>query len=146
METKTNRSRRKLPLGPEAIALLRKHRARQAELRLSVGPLWSDEGWLFTDQLGRPLSPDVLSHEYAQVGRSLGLPTGLHSLRHTMASLLLLRNTHPSVVAERLGHSNPTITLAIYSHVLPELGERAAVAFEEALRSTPRARVAGEPG
>lgn len=48
-----------------------------------------------------------------------------HDLRHTHASLLLRRGVHPKVVSERLGHSIVSITLDIYSHVLPGLQQEA---------------------
>lgn len=41
-----------------------------------------------------------------------------HSLRHTYASYLLLRNVPISVVSHTLGHSSSTITLNIYSHFI----------------------------
>jgi integrase len=131
---KTARSRRRIILSPQAIAILRSHRARQAEQRLSLGPTWQDGDWVFTRCDGRPMSPDALSHNFAAVARSLGLPgTGLHMLRHSHASLLLLQGVNPKVVSERLGHSTVSITLDIYSHVLPGLQEAAAAAFDQAM-------------
>jgi len=39
----------------------------------------------------------------------------------------LSAGTHPRIVAERLGHSTPTVTLNVYSHVTPTMqGEAAA--------------------
>jgi integrase len=49
-----------------------------------------------------------------------------HDLRHTHASLLLVRGVHPKVVSERLGHASIAITLDTYSHVLPTLQDEAA--------------------
>ena len=43
-----------------------------------------------------------------------------HNLRHACASLLLAQNVHPRVVMEILGHSNISITMNTYSHVLPQ--------------------------
>jgi integrase len=40
---------------------------------------------------------------------------------------------HPKVVSEMLGHSSVSITLDVYSHVIPVLGEAAASAMEDAL-------------
>ncbi|MET7278108.1 tyrosine-type recombinase/integrase [Kribbella sp. NPDC005582] len=42
----------------------------------------------------------------------------LHDLRHVHATLLLLAGVPVHVVAERLGHSDPAITLRIYAHVM----------------------------
>ncbi|HWU46094.1 MAG TPA: tyrosine-type recombinase/integrase [Humibacter sp.] len=45
----------------------------------------------------------------------------IHGLRHTHATLLLELGVHPKVVQERLGHSNISTTLNIYSHVTPTM-------------------------
>lgn len=42
---------------------------------------------------------------------------GLHGLRHTHATPLLGAGIHPKVVQERLGHSDNSITMSVYSHV-----------------------------
>jgi integrase len=56
-----------------------------------------------------------------------------HDLRHICATLLLTKGVHPKIVSEMLGHSSVPITLDVYSHVIPGLGEVAASAMEEAL-------------
>ncbi len=53
----------------------------------------------------------------------------LHDFRHTHATLLLEAGVHPKVVQERLGHSTITITMDLYSHVLPTTQRAAAEAF-----------------
>jgi integrase len=50
-----------------------------------------------------------------------------------MATLLLLRNVHPKVVSERLGHTSIEITLDTYSHLLPGMQETAIPALEHFL-------------
>jgi len=42
-----------------------------------------------------------------------------HDLRHTVASLLLSKGHSLKAVSARLGHANPTMTLRVYSHVMP---------------------------
>ncbi|HVA61578.1 MAG TPA: tyrosine-type recombinase/integrase [Mycobacteriales bacterium] len=49
-----------------------------------------------------------------------------HDLRHTWATLALEAGVHPKVVQERLGHSNVSITLDLYSHVSPAMQSDAA--------------------
>ena len=56
-----------------------------------------------------------------------------HDLRHTCATLLLLKNSNPKVVSEMLGYASIAITLDTYSHVLPDMQNEAAKAMEEAL-------------
>jgi integrase len=45
---------------------------------------------------------------------------------------MLKQSTHPKIVQERLGHSNISVTLDAYSHVVPGLQEAAANRFDEA--------------
>jgi len=66
--------------------------------------------------------------------RRTGLPdVRFHDLRHTCATLLLTKGVHPKIVSEMLGHSSVSITLDVYSLVIPGLGDDEAVAMEEAL-------------
>jgi integrase len=60
-----------------------------------------------------------------------------HDLGHTCATLLLTKSVHPKVVSEMFGHSSIAITLDIYSHVIPGLGDAAASAMEDVLGDDP---------
>lgn len=70
-----------------------------------------------------------------------GLPDRLrfHDLRHTAASLALAKGVPVVDVARWLGHSNPTTTLSIYAHVVPDHRGRPAAAFEDVGRAPLRA-------
>ena len=46
------------------------------------------------------------------------------------ATLMLLQGVHPKIVSERLGHASIGITLDTCSHVLPDMQEEAASAFD----------------
>jgi integrase len=55
-----------------------------------------------------------------------GLPDiRFHDLRHSAATLLLSQSVHPKVVQEILGHSEISMTMDIYSHVLPTMQQEA---------------------
>ena len=56
-----------------------------------------------------------------------------HDLRHTCATLLLLKNVNPKIVSEVLGHATVSITLDTYSHLLPNMQDHAAQALDDAL-------------
>ena len=64
-----------------------------------------------------------------------GLPRSvrLHDLQHTCATLLLNAGQHPKFVQELLGHTNISITLDTYSHVLPGMGDKLADAMDNTL-------------
>jgi integrase len=90
---------------------------------------------VFPDALGAPFDGvTLLRREFQPLLRRLGLPTiRFHDLRHTAATLMLLRGVHPKVVSEMLGHSTIGITLGLYSHVLSDLQRDAAVVMESIL-------------
>jgi hypothetical protein len=67
-----------------------------------------------------------------------------HGLRHTHATLLLKAGVPVHVVAQRLGHSSPALTLSIYSHVLPRQQAAAAAAFAKLVAAHPCSEC-GEP-
>lgn len=46
---------------------------------------------------------------------------------------MLQQNVHPKVVQERLGHSDISLTLNTYSHVMPGMQEEAADKIDELL-------------
>jgi integrase len=56
-----------------------------------------------------------------------------HDLRHTCASLLLAQGVPPRVVMDVLGHSQLSITMDSYSHVMPSALRDAAVAMDRVL-------------
>ena len=57
-----------------------------------------------------------------------------HDLRHTCATLLLRQGVNPKFVQELLGHADVSLTLNVYSYVLPDMGDAAAGAMDNALR------------
>ena len=132
LPTKTSRSRRSISLSHEVVECLRQIQGSQLVKRVELGPVWTDTGFVFTDEAGRPLDPGRVSKEFARVRKQAGLNgVRFHDLRHTHASLMLQANVHPKVVSERLGHSSVMITLDTYSHILPGLQEEAAEKFSE---------------
>jgi integrase len=59
-----------------------------------------------------------------------------HDLRHTHATIMLQLSEHPKVVSERLSHSRTSVTLDVYSHVIPNIQGGAAKKFSEAFQAT----------
>ena len=81
---------------------------------------------MFTTPLGRYIHPNTLYRQFKELLEKAGLPdVRFHDLRHSVASLLLARGIHPKVVQEILGHSQISITMDIYSHVLPTMHQGA---------------------
>jgi integrase len=124
---KTEASHRTVTLDGETTEWLERHREAQiAEKDAALG-VYEDRDLLFADALGRPLNPQRVTEAFRAHRKAAGIRQGrLHDLRHSHATHLLTRGVPVHVVAARLGHSSPTITLGIYAHLLPTSDVEAA--------------------
>jgi len=117
---KSDKARRTIPIPGPAATAMRQWKARQNVDRLKAGPAWTDSGLVFTSSVGTPLFPRNVSRRFHQLLDAAKIERrGMHTTRHTTATLLLAANEHPKVVQELLGHSQISLTLDTYSHVMP---------------------------
>jgi integrase len=134
VEPKTPRSRRTLALPTSTANALREHRKSQLQERLWAGSRWQEADFVFTTSIGTPMIGSDLTRRFQALLRAAGLPPmRFHDLRHGAASLLLAQGVHPRVVMEMLGHSTITLTMNVYSHVIPDLQREAATKMEALL-------------
>jgi integrase len=81
---------REIPLNYTALQALLAERERQAQWRRQADDAWTESGFVFTDELGAPLSPMKLTNAFLRVARRAKLPTTrMHDLRHTAATFIL---------------------------------------------------------
>jgi integrase len=127
VEPKSRTSRRTVALPKTAILALRAHRTRQIQERMLVGPEWIDTGMVFTGLKGNYLNACVASQQFHKILKTAGLRhQRFHDLRHCCASMLVAAGVHPRVVMEVLGHSQISLTMNTYSHVIPDLKRETA--------------------
>ena len=106
--------------------------------QLEYGSVWQTTGYVFTSIDGLPLAPDWLSKDFCRLVRQHGLPhLTFHGLRHAFATLGLKAGISPKVVSEALGHSSVSITLDLYSHVLPNMQSELSEAVANLLKRSP---------
>jgi integrase len=133
-EPKTARGRRTLDVPASLVAALRSHRARQLEERLVAGDQWLDANLVFSTRLGGPLIGTQVTKHLQHLAHTANIPAlRFHDLRHTCATLLLAQQVPARVVMELLGHSQISLTMNLYSHVIPALRKEAAERMEVAL-------------
>lgn len=132
---KSNRMRA-VPLPSSLIAVLRDHRRQQEEQRQLFGPDYrADLDLVFADADGNYLRPDPLSAAVSKIATRAGFThVGLHSLRHSHGSHLLSAGVPLPAVSKRLGHSNPAITLKVYSHALQKDEVQAADTWDALMK------------
>lgn len=121
-EPKTVRGKRNIILPQFVVETMRRHRLSQLEKRLAAGNAWVDRDLVFPDEDGDFMVPVTLLRRFRRLLKEVGLPRiRFHDLRHSAATLLLGMGVPAKVVQELLGHSTISITMDVYSHVLPSM-------------------------
>ena len=105
------------------------HQQKEKEF---YGELYSLEGnFVCTNEDGKPINPKTLSTQINILGKKLNISLKFHDLRHTHATMLLESDVNIKVIQERLGHSNISTTLNIYSHVTSQIEKESINKFEQ---------------
>ncbi|WP_406060611.1 site-specific integrase [Streptomyces sp. NBC_01077] len=131
-ETKGRRSRA-IPLPAMCLAPLRWHRLRQRATYAAAGTEWSPGGYVFATRTGRPVEPRNVHRSFVRVSETAGLRLiRLHDTRHGCATLLTAAGVAPRVVMEILGHSQISLTMDVYTHVVQDT-QREAISHMDRL-------------
>ena len=105
---------------------------------MSLGLLYERNDLIFANEVGRPLHyGNITKRNFQPILKSAGLgPHRLYSLRHSCATLLLAQGENIKVIQERLGHSDLTLTLSKYAHVLEGMQAQASERLSDLLYSS----------
>jgi integrase len=135
--TKGGRSR-VVSLDAGTVEIMREHRRAQVAEQLAAGEWWQGDGDLvFRADTGAALYPSTVSSLMRNLIATTALPHArLHDLRHVHATTLLLAGVPVHIVAARLGHADPSITLKVYAHVLREQTAGVADVFAQAIEAS----------
>jgi integrase len=138
-----------------ARALLRAHRAEQAQERSAAAELWHDEGWVFATETGEPIHLRTDYSEWKRLLKAAGLRDArLHHARHTAATVLLvLRQPTPTVMslmgwssesmAARYRHGTDSLRSQVASQVGQSIWSAEAAGTQDLV--TPEIRAADSP-
>jgi integrase len=146
--TKSGRTR-VVTIDDETVNVLRQRHKDQAAEQLHAGDNWrgTRDGYVFTTGWGEPIYPDTVTSLMSKLIRAHNEPeegprpedqlphARLHDLRHIHATTLLLAGVPVHVVAARLGHADPAITLRVYAHVIRSAETAAADIFAQAMNA-----------
>jgi integrase len=146
--TKSGRTR-VVPIDDETVAVLHQRKTDQAAEQLKAGDSWrgTKDGYVFTTGWGEPIYSDTVTSLMTKLIRAHNEPdqgsrltdqlpyARLHDLRHLHATTLLLSGVPVHVVAARLGHADPAVTLRVYAHVIRSAEAAAADIFAQAMKA-----------
>jgi integrase len=140
-QPKTGRSRRRVPLSAESVAVLKAHRVRQLAERVRLGEAWGlglpgNADLVFTTHFGTALDKTVGQHFFklALARASLRPSLRFHDLRHFAATQMLADGVDVATVSAILGHANAAITLTVYAHAIPHRLQTGVDAIARAIR------------
>jgi integrase len=156
-EPKTAASRRTITLPSLAVSVLTEHKAAAMKARLLDAPIFCTRtgNWLLKRNVLRALravirranTPPGKINKGGRPKKGVAprpkqefemlklIPAKLrfHDLRHTVASILLSQGQSVRAVSQRLGHSNPALTLRVYAHCMPSDDPQLAAALDKML-------------
>lgn len=133
--TKNSKSRT-ITLAPYIVKVLHAVKRKQLENRLRYGPIWEDNGFVFSDELGRHLSPSTVYKSFKKVMEEIGSPeTRFHDLRHSYAVAAIKSGDDIKTVQENLGHATAAFTLDIYGHVTEKMKRDSAARMEQFIKA-----------
>jgi integrase len=138
--TKTDRFRR-VALDKVGVAMLKQHQARVKKWAREADATIAGDAFVFSPEIdgSNPYRPDNVTAFFIRVRDSLGhKEVRLHDLRHFTATQLIGAGVDVRTVAGRLGHSDPSLTLRVYSHVIEERDRAAAALLGQVLSARPK--------
>ncbi len=96
---------------------------------LELMQLSPDSRYIVATHYGNPVNPSTIDRMFRAVCRRAGFGDdkihGVHSLRHTFASLLIGEGEDIKIVSELMGHSDISVTYNTYVHFSPEQRSKA---------------------
>ena len=111
---------RQIPIPPQVIAALKRHKKTQAKIKLLAdADAWQENNLVFCKSDGQPINPRRFSQLFAKVAKAAGINFTFHDLRHDHATRLFEAGYHPKDVQDRLGHANISMTMDTYTQHVP---------------------------
>lgn len=130
--TKNSRNRTILT-APSVMALLKKQKIQQAQMRLLAGEAWNNP-WdlVFTNELGGHLSHFTVYIHFKRIVKELDIPEArFHDLRHSFAVASIESGDDIKTVQSNLGHATASFTLDVYGHVSQKMRQQSADRMEQ---------------
>ena len=125
---------REVPIGEHVWRGLQSHKAAQAAAILRRGQSYQRKGYVFAATSGTYYDRSNIRDRWHKVREAAGLPkVRPYVTRHTYATILLSEGVDVLTIAKLLGHTDPTLVMRTYGHVLKTMQTKAAVILEKAL-------------
>lgn len=130
--TLKNDKPRSLTVAPSVLEVLKEQRAQQRLWKLAAGAVWeNEEDLVFTDEIGRHLSPNSVRTALHKITELLGIEGfRFHDLRHSYAVASLQAGDDLKTLQSNLGHHTAAFTMEVYGHCTEEMQQASASRME----------------
>ncbi len=134
---KSASGQRVIPISSTLIEYLKKAHSEYLLKKFKMGKDFFDGDYVVCQENGKPYKPNSFTDKFNNFLKKNNLKhIRLHDLRHTNATLMLTQGISPKVAQMRLGHSDYSTTMNIYSHVLKSVETEAAEKIENVIFSS----------
>lgn len=131
---KSQSGQRVIPISSSLNEYLKKAHKNYMMQKMRMGIDYHDNGYVVCQENGKPYKPNSFTSKFRRFLKNNNLKhIRFHDLRHTNATLMLTQGISPKVAQMRLGHSDFSITMNTYSHVLRSVETEAAEKIENAI-------------
>lgn len=132
---KTKGSIRKFELDPFVVGLIKEHVKQQKETKMKNRKIYQDQNFIFADELGYPPTVKKVAIRLQRLMKMMDTAKHItpHSFRHTNISLLIEANIPIGEIQRRVGHTDITTTMNIYSHMTRNTKSQASQLFSNHL-------------
>lgn len=132
-KTKTDGSNRSIKVEPLIMADLQSFVTKQKERQLSR-QIRNPRQLVFSQFDGTPPTNNAANKTLMHAcTRAKIQKITFHALRHTHVSILIYRGMDIPSIAKRIGHSSPSTTMEVYSHVIQELQHKSDIVSDLAI-------------
>lgn len=136
-DLKTEKSRRTIRLSPLTVKALKEQQLKVSLEKEQLGNKYEDNDLVVCTSKGTPAKATRVLHAWNRLCAKFKPEheprMTFHDLRHQSASIMLNDGIDIRIVSQRLGHSNVSTTLNIYSHLLPDAQEDAALSLDKSI-------------
>jgi site-specific recombinase XerD len=121
-EPKTKYSSRTVPIPENIFLRLKDYKKEQNIQKLKIGDVYQNNDYIFCNEIGFHIDDKKPGRNLKSILNKINIePIKFHALRHTYATRLFEAGVSPKTVQVLMGHSDISITMDIYTHVMEDV-------------------------